>query len=296
MKASTRTVCSVVFLLALGSLTASARAPEVTIDLAARAMTPGELVVVTLTFATEPSSVQVGMFNHTTRAFDTGAGTWKALVGIDLDQRPGAYSLSVDARVGSATIHHAHSFAVARKTFPTRTLDVSPDFVNPPASLAARIAREAELVRDAYVHSAPERLWQAPFTRPVPQAANSRFGQRSVFNGQERNRHSGTDFASPEGTPIHAPNTGRVVVADNLFFSGNTVILDHGLGVFSILAHLSRIDVHAGDMAPVGSVIGLVGATGRVTGAHLHWALRVSGARVDSMGALALLGGPATSP
>jgi murein DD-endopeptidase MepM/ murein hydrolase activator NlpD len=111
-----------------------------------------------------------------------------------------------------------------------------------------------------------------------------------VFNGEPRSPHAGTDFLSPAGTPIHAPAGGRIAVARNLFFTGNTVIIDHGLGVFSMLAHLSRVDVHEGDTIARGQTVGLVGATGRVTGPHLHWALRVGPARVDALSALAVLG------
>ena len=95
---------------------------------------------------------------------------------------------------------------------------------------------------------------------------------------------------APTGTPVKAPNAGRIVAARALFYTGNTVIVDHGLGVFSTLAHLSRIDVHEGDLVAPGELLGLVGATGRVTGPHLHWALSVSGARVDPLSLLELLG------
>jgi murein DD-endopeptidase MepM/ murein hydrolase activator NlpD len=130
----------------------------------------------------------------------------------------------------------------------------------------------------------------------VPGAANSRFGTRSVFNGEARAPHAGADFSAALGQPIKAPNAGLVVAARPLYYSGNTVILDHGLGLYSMLAHLSRIDVHEGDRVAAGDVVGLVGATGRVTGPHLHWALRVGGARVDPLSALALLGPPARRP
>jgi murein DD-endopeptidase MepM/ murein hydrolase activator NlpD len=111
-----------------------------------------------------------------------------------------------------------------------------------------------------------------------------------VFNGQPRNPHSGADFLSPSGTPIHAPNAGRVMLARELYFSGNTVVIDHGLGLFSLLAHLSAIDVHEGDRVAADQVVGRVGATGRVTGPHLHWAVRAGAARVDPLSVLALLG------
>jgi murein DD-endopeptidase MepM/ murein hydrolase activator NlpD len=137
-----------------------------------------------------------------------------------------------------------------------------------------------------------ERFWRVPFVQPVSAAPNSRFGSRSVFNGQPRSPHNGADFPATTGTPVKAPNAGRVVAARDLYFSGRTVIIDHGTRLFSTLAHLSRMDVREGDTVQPGDVVGLVGATGRVTGPHLHWALRVADARVDPMSALAVLGEP----
>src|SRR5207237_2671212 len=128
------------------------------------------------------------------------------------------------------------------------------------------------------------------FVPPVPSTVASHFGARSIFNGQVRSPHSGADFPSPTGAPVAAPNAGRVVLARDLYFSGNTVVLDHGLGLFSPLAHLSVIDVREDDRVVAGQEVGKVGATGRVTGPHLHWAVRVDGARVDPLAVLAMLG------
>jgi murein DD-endopeptidase MepM/ murein hydrolase activator NlpD len=124
----------------------------------------------------------------------------------------------------------------------------------------------------------------------VNDAANSAFGTRSIFNGQPRNAHGGADFLSPAGTAVHAPNAGRVLVARDLYYSGNTVIIDHGLGLFSMFAHLSAFDTREGDRVEAGAIVGRVGATGRVTGPHLHWAVRANGARVDPLSLLAVLG------
>src|SRR5262249_52691915 len=134
------------------------------------------------------------------------------------------------------------------------------------------------------------RLWTEGFVRPVPGPANATFGSRSVFNGERRQPHAGADFMSPAGTPVRAPNGGRGVFAGGRVFPGHTVLLGHGLGAFSLLAHLSSIDVHEGNVVARGETIGKVGATGRVTGPHLHWAVRLSGARVDPLAVLAVLG------
>ena len=269
---------------------------EVAIATAARALQPGELVVVTVTVSGEPTGVAVSLFGRAIPAAKIADGEWQALIGIDLDQPSGTFPLTAEARVASAVYRDVQSLVVQPKQFGTRRLTVAPDFVNPPPATLARINREAAHLREVYARSESERLWRAPFVRPVPGAANAAFGVRSIFNGEPRRPHAGADFLSGAGTPIQAPNGGRIAVARELFFTGNTVIIDHGLGMFSTLAHLSRIDVREGDAVVPGQVVGLVGATGRVTGAHLHWAVQVSGARVDPLSVLAVLGQPGGSP
>jgi murein DD-endopeptidase MepM/ murein hydrolase activator NlpD len=161
--------------------------------------------------------------------------------------------------------------------------------VNPSPGDLARIEGEARFIAEQIDRVTPERFWKT-FVRPVPDPANSRFGTRSVFNGERRRPHSGTDFLSAAGTAVKAPADGMIVAAREFFFTGNTVMIDHGSGVVSMLAHLSRLDVREADHVTAGQIVGLVGATGRVTGPHLHWALSVDGARVDPLSAVALLG------
>jgi murein DD-endopeptidase MepM/ murein hydrolase activator NlpD len=257
-----------------------------------RALQPGELVVLNVA-APGASSVRVRAFGSDVPGMPAGTGRWRALIGIDLDRKPGTYAVAVTSDAGE---HAVYELVVAPRRFPTRRLTVNPDFVTPPESERPRIEREAALLASVYRASAAEALWQGPFARPVPQPANSAFGTRSIFNGVPRNAHGGADFLSPAGTPIHAPNAGKVVIARNLYYSGNTVVIDHGLGLFSTLAHLSAFDVREGDLVTAGQILGRVGATGRVTGPHLHWAIRVADARIDPLSVLELLGPPATGP
>lgn len=264
-----------------------AQAPPVRVSIAARAQQPGELVVVSIAGVAADAPVHVKAFGHEVPAFAAGDGEWRALVGIDLDVAPRKYAVAVDA----GAQHVVEELLVKPRVFRTRRLTVDEAFVTPPPSEAERIAREAKLLEHVWNSSTPERLWTVPFVRPVPQPANSAFGTRSIFNGKPRNAHGGADFLSPAGTPIHAPNAGAVAVARNLYFSGNTVVIDHGAGLFSMLAHLSAIDVAEGGHVGVGELVGRVGATGRVTGPHLHWAVRAAGARVDPLSLLAVLGG-----
>jgi murein DD-endopeptidase MepM/ murein hydrolase activator NlpD len=259
---------------------------------AARAIQPGELVVLTMTLPDGAGGLRVRAFDRNVPVFAVGARTWRALIGIDLDVAPAVYPVSIVAHAGARPLHATHELDVQPKNFATRTLQVEEGYVNPPPSVQERIERDAAALRHVWQSAAPERLWTGTFVRPVPGESVSRFGSRSVFNGQPRSPHSGGDFMSPAGTPIHAPNAGRVALARDLYFSGNTVVIDHGLGLFSTLAHMSAIDVREGEMVGAGQIVGRVGATGRVTGPHLHWAVRVGTARVDPLALLAVLGTP----
>ncbi len=259
------------------------------LDIRARALLQGE--VLRLTWPQPAAAIAepliVRAFEREWPAWRDEDGHWQSLVGVDLDQTAGEYEVAVVASGGTVMVTRRVNIEAGR--FNTRTLKVNPDFVNPPKAVIPRIQQEAKLMQDVFASPAPARLWSGAATRPVPHRANSRFGERSVFNGEPRGAHTGTDFLSPTGTPIRAPQAGRVVVARDLYFSGGTVIIDHGLGLFSLLAHMSRIDAKEGSPVEAGTVVGLVGATGRVTGAHLHWGMRLGGARVDPLSLMAAL-------
>jgi murein DD-endopeptidase MepM/ murein hydrolase activator NlpD len=250
---------------------------------------PGSVLLLTITGEGTLAAVRVRAFGRELSPFPLDSRTWQVLVGIDLDVKPGSYPVEIEGADPGTKI--TYPLAVKARRFPTRTLTVDPDLVTPPPQEMARIAREAERLRRLWAGPAGPRLWDGPFIRPVPDPANSSFGTRSIYNGQARSPHGGTDFLSGTGRAIKAPNAGRVVIAEPFYFTGGTVVLDHGLGVLSLFAHLSSIGVHEGDLVKTGDVIGEVGATGRVTGPHLHWAVRVAGARVDPLLFLSALSG-----
>jgi murein DD-endopeptidase MepM/ murein hydrolase activator NlpD len=261
------------------------------VDAAARAFQPGELIVFTAhVTGGAPVGVRVRAFGRDTIASPREDGVWTALVGIDLDATPGAMTATVTADTEGGALVAEHAITVLPKRFPTRRLKVAPAMVQPPAGALPRIRRERARLAEVYSTPAPRALWSGRFVRPVPHRVNSRFGSRSILNGRPSSPHAGADFLSPAGTPVKAPNAGTVRIADHLYFAGNTVIVDHGLGLFSIFAHLSEVRVREGDPVAAGEVVGVVGATGRVTGPHLHWAVRVNGARVDPMSILDVLG------
>ena len=285
---------------------APSAAPTLVVSAASRSVQPGELVV--LTVAASDPGVHIDTMSATVFGRDlppdcserpgqqgsAGEPMWRFLVGIDLDVVPGSYPVAIRAHAGSQSIEARHTLTVTARKFATRTLTVDESFVNPPEAVRPRIADEAARLERCWRESSPARLWSTPFVRPVDQPSNSAFGTRSIFNGQPRSAHGGADFLSPAGTPVRAANDGRVMLAGNLYYSGGTVVIDHGLGVVSLYAHLSAMDVRDGDVVSSGQIVGRVGATGRVTGAHLHWTVRVSGARVDPLSLLAMLGTRAT--
>jgi len=213
---------------------------------------------------------------------DASAREWNGLAGVNLEATPGSVALTIQGTTASGGPATAQvPLVVERYRYETRRLKVDPKMVNPPASELARIKQETQAMADAFAILTPERLWRGQFDAPVPGEPNSAFGRLTITNGKPAGRHQGADFRAATGTPVHAPNAGRVVLAQNLYFAGNTVIIDHGLGVFSLLAHLSRIGVQPGTMVTRGEVVGESGATGRVTGPHLHWAVRFGEMTVD---------------
>jgi murein DD-endopeptidase MepM/ murein hydrolase activator NlpD len=264
------------------ALTVSA---DVTVSHRARSLQPGEVVMLTVDSARPLHAVRVGAFDRSFLCFETAdPRKWSGLVGIDLDTKPGHYVVTVtglDADGKAVSVEYP--ITVAPKEFATRRLTVDERYVSPPREALARIRQESEKVRAIFDAVSPERYWTGPFALPVPGRSISGFGKRSVYNGQPRSPHAGTDFAGASGTPIRAPNAGRVVLAANLYYSGNTIILDHGHGLYSYFGHMSAFAAHEGEAVAADQVVGTVGATGLVTGPHLHWSVRLAGTRVDPL-------------
>lgn len=254
----------------------------------ARALYPGEVLACRITAPPDTARVVVEAFGQAFPAFcEPASGCWLALVGIDLGVRPGPQDLVVEAWPEDGRPHRLEIvLGIHRKEFPVRRIQVEDRYASPPPEVLDRIRREQELTRRIFETVRSEKFWEGPFLRPVPGEVISSFGKRSIVNGQPRSPHSGTDFRAATGTPVRAPNAGRVVLAQELYFSGNTVILDHGGGLYSYFAHLSEILVQVGDRLEAGEILGRVGATGRVTGPHLHWSVRLAGARVDPLSLL----------
>ena len=206
---------------------------------------------------------------------------WVTVVGIDLDVKPGNHPGEIRVKKNGIVEKRAVSFSVKAGKFSIQRLKVDDQFVELSKENTDRALSEQKDLDEIHNTMTPEALWTESFIVPIPGGAGTNFGSRRVFNGQSRNPHGGADLKATTGTPIRSANRGRVVLAKDLFFTGNTVIVDHGLGIYTLYAHLSRIDVKKDALVERSQVIGLAGATGRVTGPHLHWGARVQNARVD---------------
>lgn len=237
-----------------------------------------------LSFPAEPglTGVAVRWSGHPV-PFTLRGDRWLATVGVDLDSRPGDHAVDVTFTYEDGRTRVVREpIEVRAEKYPTTELQVEERYVELSPEDQARAEREAAETSAIYDTFTAERFWSDGFAVPVRGAADGRnFGHRRVFNGQPRAPHSGADLRASTGTPIYAANRGRVVLAKDLFFSGNAVYIDHGQGLYTTYLHLSKIDVAVGQMVEKGEQIGLAGATGRVTGAHLHWGVRLLDARVD---------------
>jgi murein DD-endopeptidase MepM/ murein hydrolase activator NlpD len=206
---------------------------------------------------------------------------WITVIGVDLDVEAGEYPAEVRITRNGEVEKTAVTVSVKAVKYPVEHLQVADQYVELSPENTERALREAKELDEIHNTITPEALWREPFIVPIPGGVGVSFGKRRVFNGESRNPHAGADLKATTGTPIRSTNRGRVVLAKNLFFTGNTVIVDHGLGIYTLYAHLSRMNVKKGEMVERANIIGLAGATGRVTGPHLHWGAKVQNSRVD---------------
>lgn len=255
---------------------ASMRASAASLELPAERRVPGGLAILAIDAEGEQApDVRFGRY----RAPVLREGDrWIALVGIPLATKPGTHT--ADVRLG--TDRRTISFDVVDKQYETQRLTITNDRqVNPNPDDLKRIEAESKRTEAALSRYSADRSPVLRFAAPVPGRRSSSFGLRRFFNDQPRNPHTGMDIAAAAGTPILSPAPGVIVDTGDFFFNGNTVFIDHGRGVVTMYCHLSRIGVQPGDRVNTGDVIGDVGATGRVTGPHLHWGVAVNRAMVD---------------
>ncbi len=245
----------------------------------------GQVVVIKVPDVKDATAVKGRFLGRTVTLFpdpasQDGAG-YIGLLGIDLQDEPGGHELVIDAQLGEQTRHFSYQVFVVKEKFPVEHLKLPKDKVDLDPKATARWKAEQEQVRMALAEESAMRMWQSGFIEPVHGKRTGMFGSVRVMNGQARNPHNGEDIGAPLGTDVLASNDGVVRLIVDHIFSGRGIFVDHGLGLYSMYFHLSDVLVTAGDLVKAGQIIGKVGATGRATGPHLHWGMKVNGARVN---------------
>jgi murein DD-endopeptidase MepM/ murein hydrolase activator NlpD len=272
---------------------------DVTLHLSAPEATQGSLLLLELRSATQPITAIKATWDsreipfwQEAKANEKSADVWRALLGIDLELKPDPYPLTLTAKSEAAEeISCSATIDVQEGKFASESLKVAPNFVTPDPEQLARAEAERQRLRAIFATITPERLWDGNFHYPLAGVTTGgNFGKRRILNGTPGNPHSGVDFPAPAGTPVYAAQRGRVVLAEALYFSGNTVVIDHGLGLYTLYAHFESISVQPGDLVDTGALLGKVGATGRVTGPHLHWGATINRARTNPLQLITLLG------
>jgi len=239
---------------------------------------PGGIAVVRLPAEANPASVR---FEQQRVLVTRRENETYAIVGLALGVQPGTHYLEARTRADKPL---RLAFEVRDKAYETQRITIKDTRkVNPEKRDMERISREQKQIVSALSHWSDATVVTLDFLRPVDGPLSSPFGLRRYFNDQPRKPHSGLDIAAGEGTPISAPAPGTVIDTGEFFFNGNTVFIDHGQGLITMYCHMSRIDVKPGQRVAAGEVIGAVGKTGRVTGAHLHWSVSLNNARVDPL-------------
>ena len=259
----------------------NAYAVEPSILITPKKIVPGGLMVVAVKNAVGSAE---GSFNGKHLYFNAAKHGFKAVVGIDLKTDPGTYllALTVDGKP------LAQDVVIAKKRYPVQKLTLPEDMVVLSPENEARADREQRKMAAIWPFDSL-RVWSGSFIDPLPgKALGTPFGVRRVINDIPKNPHSGVDITADEGEPVKAPNDGVVILVDDQFYSGNSVVLDHGQGIYTMFFHLSKATVLYGQAVRKGDVIALVGSTGRSTGAHLHWGARVQGAKVDPLALIRL--------
>jgi len=252
----------------------------------------GQVLVVTVKGEEQATEVKGTFLSRTIpffREFRPGepAG-YIGLLGIDMQDDPGTYELAVEVKQGEQAKQLSFNVLVAKEKFAVEHLKLPKEKVDLDEKSTARWKAEQEQVKQALAENSRLKLWHSNFIEPVNGKRTGIFGSVRIMNGQPRNPHNGEDIGAPMGADVAATNDGIVRITVDHIFSGKGVFIDHGLGFYTMYFHLSEVLVKDGDLVTVGQIIGKVGATGRATGPHLHWGVKLNGARVNPYSLLEL--------
>jgi murein DD-endopeptidase MepM/ murein hydrolase activator NlpD len=242
----------------------------------------GEVVQILLTGPEKGSNIEGYWQGQPLEFFKVQEREYKSLLGVDFRMTPGTYPLEVEvvATDNSPSTYRAN-IEIKEEKFGEQRLTLPQNMVTLDAETLKRVRKEAAKFRKLWSIHTPRRYWYGNFVRPVPGKLSTPFGLGRILNGEPRSPHSGVDLRATMGQPVRAANHGRIVLVGDFFFHGKAVVIDHGWGLYTMYFHLSEVNVAEGDLVGKSYVIGLAGSTGRATGPHLHWGVRLGGARVD---------------
>lgn len=219
-------------------------------------------------------------------------GSFIALLGMDLEEKAGAVDITIQAQGKNGEKNEKRiTLRIGEKSFPREKITVPASFDRVDAATRRRIEREQGLLDRLWALSSPRRWWEGRFLAPVPGGITSPFGLKRIVNGSPRAPHGGVDLQASLGAEIFAANHGEVVLREELFFGGKSIVLDHGGGLYTMYFHLDDFRVEKNAQVRKGELIGWAGKSGRVTGPHLHWGARLNGARVDPFELVGATGG-----
>jgi murein DD-endopeptidase MepM/ murein hydrolase activator NlpD len=265
-------------LVALAVLAPEFPALAATVQLPNASLVPGGVLVLPIESAQSQQEAPVVTLDGQRAMVLRSAGQWVAVVGLPLSEKPGHATVAIrDAAGGDRTV----GFDITDKRYVTQSLKVAPGKVDLSKEDLERVNREIPHIKSVVATFSDTPPASLRLRQPIPGVRSSSYGMRRVFNNEPRNPHTGMDIAAPTGTPVKAAAEGRVIDTGDYFFNGNTVFIDHGEGFITMYCHLSAISVKPGQAVRKGEVIGKVGATGRVTGPHLHFGVALNATFVD---------------
>jgi murein DD-endopeptidase MepM/ murein hydrolase activator NlpD len=215
-------------------------------------------------------------------SFESTGKVWVGIAGVSLKTAAGSYALKLSGETAAGrSVSFERKILVGRAKYPSVAVKVPTKFTEPNPDQVKEITKAKAVKDDTFAKVSPEREWRGEFRAPVEARVSDVFGTRRTFNGKTQSMHEGLDYAVGTGTPVHAINSGTVLLAKPLYFEGNCVVIDHGQGLLSLYLHLSEFKVNEGDHVTTGQEIGLSGGSGRATGPHLHIAVRWEGVYLD---------------
>jgi len=239
----------------------------------------GEVALLSIQKLGKAKPKVIWMGKKITLLSDNKNDAWAGFIGADLTKKPGRYKIKIT--LSDSNRPHAITVSVLSRDYGSRRLTLPKEMVELDAATLKRVIEESKTVKGLFISSDTYPLWMGKWIRPVPGMIVSPFGCRCIINGMERSPHSGVDLKAAEGDPIKATNRGIVALVAHLFFSGLSIVIDHGGGIQSMYFHLSKDFVKVGQVVEKGTIIGLAGSSGRVTGPHLHFGIRLNNGRID---------------